>query len=131
MRQTQGSNRVYSESFKRKVVEEIMSGKLTVSGAMKKYDIGGSMTVYRWVRRYGSPTKKSSVRSMVLTPEEAEQSQEKDIRIRHLEHALAETSMQVSCLTEVIHHIDKEYGIDAKKKYGTMLSERLAKRRTP
>ncbi len=108
-----------------------MSGKLTVSGAMKKYDIGGSMTVYRWVRRYGSPTKKSSVRSMVLTPEEAEQSQEKDIRIRHLEHALAETSMQVSCLTEVIHHIDKEYGIDAKKKYGTMLSERLAKRRTP
>lgn len=122
---------MYSESFKRKVVEEIKSGKLSVCGAMKKYDIGGSMTVYRWVRRYGSPSKQSSVRSMVLTPEEAVHSQEKDIRIRHLEHALAETSMQVSCLSEVIHHIDKEYGIDAKKKFGTMLSERLAKRRKP
>ncbi|MGI6197675.1 MAG: transposase, partial [Candidatus Cloacimonadaceae bacterium] len=43
----------YSEAFKLKVVEEIERGHLTITKAMRLYDIKGSATIYNWIRKYG------------------------------------------------------------------------------
>ncbi len=44
--------RVYSEAFKRMVVQEYEQGA-RVTDLMRKYDIGGRGTIKRWVQKYG------------------------------------------------------------------------------
>ncbi len=43
----------YSDAFKLKVVQDIEKGKLTISEARRLYEINGTNTVYRWLRKYG------------------------------------------------------------------------------
>lgn len=46
-------NRVkYSEEFKRQVIEDVLSGRLSAHGARLHYKISGTMTVYDWVKRH-------------------------------------------------------------------------------
>jgi len=45
----------YSEAFKRQVVGELERGKHpSIESARRAYRIHGSMTVWNWVRKYGS-----------------------------------------------------------------------------
>ena len=43
--------RKFGKDFKRKVAEEVRSGLLTATQAMKQYDLSSNL-VYRWVDRY-------------------------------------------------------------------------------
>nr|WP_078128349.1 transposase [Leptospira alexanderi] len=45
--------RRYSEAFKRKVIEEIESGKYNQNQAMKNYGIQGSVTIRGRLKKYG------------------------------------------------------------------------------
>lgn len=70
----------FSEALKRKVVEEVESGKLTAKEAAELYGISSARTVNHWIFRHqGRKTK--IVR--VVMKNEAE-------RIRELEQALAD-----------------------------------------
>lgn len=44
----------YSKSFKMQLVREVESGRLCAEEVRRKYQIPGSSTVMKWVRRYGS-----------------------------------------------------------------------------
>jgi transposase len=44
----------YSQAFKMQVVREVESGKSCAWEVQRKYNIGGTNTVMRWVRQYGS-----------------------------------------------------------------------------
>jgi transposase-like protein len=43
-------NGIYSESFKRRVVLEVLSGSITKEGARLRYGIGGNSTILEWMR---------------------------------------------------------------------------------
>ena len=43
----------YREGFKKRIVDEILSGNLSYRGAKKKYNIGSLQTLSRWVKEYG------------------------------------------------------------------------------
>lgn len=43
----------YSESFKLAVIRDIEENHLTIHSALKKYDIRGSLTINKWMRKYG------------------------------------------------------------------------------
>ena len=45
------SRRKFGKDFKLKVVEEVRSGLLTATQAMKQYDLSSNL-VYRWIDRY-------------------------------------------------------------------------------
>lgn len=45
------NRRKFGKDFKRKVVEEVRSGLLTATQAMKQYDLSSNL-VYRWMDRY-------------------------------------------------------------------------------
>ena len=42
----------YSETFKRQLAKRVLSGELSVMEASRQYQIGGKMTIYRWLRKY-------------------------------------------------------------------------------
>lgn len=59
--------RIYSESFKRLVVEEYESGHLNKDQLQRKYDIRGNQCIKNWLRKYSKlayPVYKSIGRSM-------------------------------------------------------------------
>ena len=121
----------YSETFKRKVVEELESGKLSsVSSARRRYGIAGALTVQGWVKKLG----KNHLLGKVVRVETLEEGREVErLRrlVRELEHALAQTQMrellaeaqfEVLCERQGISDVEEE-----KKKAAVELSKRHGK----
>ena len=80
----------YIEAFKRQVVEQIASGKFSsLHKARTAYGIRGSMTVVKWVRKYGREDLLPK-RIRIETMEEIDHLKEARLRIKELEAALAD-----------------------------------------
>jgi len=83
----------YSEAFKMQIVEEIGQGKFaTISHAQKAYGICGSVTIQKWIKKYGRPELLPK-RVRVETMTEIDELKEAKKRIRDLEKALADSHM--------------------------------------
>ena len=81
----------YSEAFKRQVVEQLERGEFSsLEDARRRYGIKGSMTVCKWVRRFGRNHLLAKV-VRVETPDEARESDALRRQVRELESALAKT----------------------------------------
>jgi len=80
----------YSEAFKRQVVDELERGKFdSVFRASRAYRIKGSMTVERWVRKYGREELLPKI-MRVESLKERDEIKEARKRIKDLEAALAD-----------------------------------------
>ena len=107
----------YSISFKQMVVNEVESGR-SCEYLRRKYDIGSTVTIPRWVERLGkSHLLNKLVR--IETMEDKNRDKEKDAEIKRLKMALADSVMAQACLEEVIKMANVEYKTDLKKNFGT------------
>jgi transposase len=109
----------YSISFKQMVVNEVESGR-SCEYLRRKYDIGSTVTIPRWVQRLG---KNHLLNKLVRieTMEDKNRDKEKDEEIKRLKMALADAHMAKACLEEVIKMANVEYKTDLKKNFGTQL----------
>lgn len=109
----------YSEAFKVKVVNEIESGRLTISQASRLYEICGTTTVYKWLRKYG---KNDLIRKFVRIEMKDEKSQlkAKEERIRELESALSAVTLHNICLQSYVEVVNENLSEEEKK---TLLSQ--------
>ena len=105
----------YSDAFKRKVVEEVESGKYSISGAMRVYDIGGNMTIQRWMRGVG---KRHLVGTIVRPEMENERDKIKSLEKEKqaLESALAQAQLKIIVLESTISVLEEKSGAAVKKK---------------
>jgi transposase-like protein len=114
----------YSIAFKQKVVSEIESGKLTVSGARKVYDITGIGTIENWLKKLG----KSHLLNKVVRIEmidEKDKIKELEREKRALESALAQTQLKLLAMESLLETAEEHYGLDfqeIKKNIGTKRS---------
>ena len=106
----------YSISFKQMVVNEVESGR-SCEYLRRKYDIGSTVTIPRWVERLG---KNHLLNKLVRieTMEDKNRDKEKDAEIKRLKMALADAVMAKACLEEVIKMANDEYKTDLKKNFG-------------
>ena len=105
----------YSEAFKQQLLREIENGKFeSVWAASRAYGIRGTMTVQRWVRRYGREHLLGKV-VRVETPQEINEAKELRKRVRELEKALADAHLdarldaaylQIACRAAGIEDVD-------------------------
>ena len=121
----------YSEAFKRQVVEEIAQGKFaSIYQAGRAYGVGGSKTVYDWVRKYGR-AELLPKRIRIETMKERDELRESRKRVRELEAALADAHMD-RCLVDAFLEIACEKlqmtPEELKKKSGLKLSDALGRR---
>lgn len=94
----------YSEAFKRKVVSELEAGKFgSHQQAMRAYDIRGSSTVSRWLRKYGKNHLLPKV-IRVETRDERDQLKALKKQVKDLEKALAKVTVK-SVLDEAYFEI--------------------------
>ena len=116
------TQRDYSMSFKLQVVAEVESGKLSITGALRKYGIQSHSTVLNWIRKYGIFDREYQVqRLMNKTPEQ--KILELEQRIKLLERQKASFEKQVEIAEEksiffdmMIDIAEKEFKIPIRKK---------------
>ena len=118
MKRTLIGKRRYAEAFKRQAVRDIESGKFTVGEIRRRYEIAGSMTVNRWLLKYGRgkvvslPKKRSGFVAQSGRAEMLER------RTRELEQAVARLTVENVALESVIEEAQVHFGIDLKKTFG-------------
>jgi transposase-like protein len=117
---------IYSEAFRRQVVEEIERGKFaSIYEANRAYGIKGNATINRWVQKYGQGELLQK-RVRIETLKERDELKEARKRIRELEAALADAHIDC-CLEESYLKIACEYlgynPLDFKKKNAITLSD--------
>jgi transposase-like protein len=113
----------YSQAFKQKVVSEIEEGKLTVSEAGRLYDIKGSGTIKKWIKKLGKNHLLKKVVKIELT-DEVEKLKQTEKERRELESALAQAHLKIMSLEKMLEIAGREYGVDFKKKYDTKASKK-------
>lgn len=116
----------YSEAFKLQIVSELESGKLrSIFEARKRYNIRGTNTINRWVRKYGKEHLLTKV-VLVKTTDEKDQLKAMKQEIHKLKSALADAHLdlrlekawvKIACERAGIEDVD-----EFKKKVDTMQS---------
>jgi len=126
----------HNEQFKRRVVSEVLAGKITKEEARRRYEIAGKSTVLKWMRvmaglkatdvgtdpvpilrSMGKDTRKS-------TPKENRLEQERlHAEIKRLKAALAHSELKGRAYEIMLEIGREQYGIDLEKKPGAKQSK--------
>jgi len=84
----------YGEAFKMAVVRELEDKDLPFEDIRRRFDIKGSSTVQKWVRKYGKGIR--GIRIRVEKPEEISEVNRLRARVRQLESALADANIDAA-----------------------------------
>jgi len=106
---TKQQRRVYSEAFKRMVVQEYEQGA-SVTSLMRKYDIGGWGTIKRWVQKYGrQPYRTETV--YIHTADDLDHVRRLQKQVQELKALVADLTLENRMLRAAL----EVAGIDPKK----------------
>jgi transposase len=84
----------YSEAFKMAAVRELEEQDLPFEDIRRKYGIKGTVTVQKWVRKYGNGSRGKVIR--VERPKEINELKRLKDRVRRLETALADANIEIA-----------------------------------
>ena len=107
--------RKYSESFKRKVVDEYERGFLNKDRLAARYGIKGNDTILTWCRKYGKLPYPRRADAQTGRPMKDPQKQ----RIKELERALSDALLKIKAYEKLIELAEQQEGVVIKKKDGT------------
>jgi transposase-like protein len=105
----------YSESFKLQVVEEVLSGQISQTGAQKKYGIGGNTTISRWIKKFSNFAEEQPTRRNEMSKEKEEIARLKKDK-EDLERALGKAHLEILRLETTVDVYSKEVEKQRKKK---------------
>jgi transposase-like protein len=105
---------IYSEAFKRKVIEEVKSGEISQSSAQRKYGIGGKMTIKKWLERSKKMETEKDIKRETVEKELLELEKLKSEK-QQLESALAQAHLKILTLETIIELAEEHYGEPIKK----------------
>ena len=114
----------YSISFKQMIVREIEEEGHSFDFIRKKYGIGGSVTISKWVRQLGKHHLLNKV-VRIETMNERDRLKQLEEENKKLKIALADAFMAKDCLEGVIRLADEEFKTDLKKNFGGRLPVKL------
>ena len=109
--------RRFSESFKRKKVQEIESGQVKISEICRVYQIR-KQSVYKWLQKYGSMQQKKE-RLIVETESDTLKVIELQRRVAELERIIGQKQIEIDFKDKMIELAEEVYHVDIKKKFCT------------
>ena len=115
--------RYYSDEFKWKVIQEVISGKFTKEEAKRLYGIGGNSAILYWMRKLEGIDKypKPSIKKAVII-ETMKLKSEQEIRIEELEKQLERERIRGDLWKKAVELAEEQLNIDIRKKYGAKQS---------
>ena len=103
----------YSEAFKRQVVSEYEGGH-SVASLQEKYDITGNGTIERWVKKYAHAGLRHEL-VIIQRGDERERQKAVEARVRELETAVAQLTLEKIVLESSLADAEKLLGVEVKK----------------
>ena len=110
---------VYSESFKLKIIDEVLNGEITKAEARRIYGIRSKNAILEWTRKYSGETGFDSKGRALKKPPAAKLQDQLAIqnrRILKLEEALRKEKLKVALSNKMIDIAEEELGVDIRKK---------------
>lgn len=111
------SSRLFSEEFKRTVVQDYEKGQFSVLELSKLYQIHTTI-IYRWIQKYSSYNKRK-----LKVVEMADSSKQKlknlHKRVEELERIVGQKQLNIDFLEKMIELANAHYSIDIKKNSAT------------
>jgi len=111
----------YEDSFKRQVVLEVLSGKITKEEARRRYAIGGKSTELGWMRQYAGMSSKSfnyDPLPILRDMKEDRTKSELKKKIKELEAKLEYAELKGSAYQIMVEIAKDQYNLDLEKKRG-------------
>ena len=105
----------YSEAFRKTVVKEYETGE-TIEALRQRYGIGGGSTIQQWIKKYGIAGLRHEV-VIMQRADEKRREKELEARVKELEVALAQLTLDKLMLETTLEVAGELYGEDFKKKY--------------
>jgi transposase-like protein len=115
--------RKYNPKEQREIARLVLNGQESVLSAMKRFDIGGKMTIYRWIKQFQegklqdrNPTYMAKSSKTVSKPNQVKQISDPtdELEILRLKVLAYETMIDIA---------EKELGISIKKKSSAKQSQ--------
>jgi transposase-like protein len=123
----------YSMSLKLQIVQEIETGKLTISAATKKYGIQCRKTVVEWLKKFGNfDWENQTPSNMPKSPEQKIMELEAQVKLLEKQKAFLEQQAYVADKKAIIFDMmidiaEQEYKIDIRKNLPPEQSTNLKK----
>lgn len=111
----------YSEEFKWKVVQEVISGKYNKEEARRIYNIKSNCAILYWMRKFSGDNDYRTSGSPVSRKIELSHMKEltqKDKRIKELEESLKREQLRADLWQKMIEIAEEQLDLDIRKKYG-------------
>lgn len=114
----------YPDELKLKVVEEYLASGKSQLEILKKHNIHGHCSIYRWMRKFGisQPTQQQVELQREMAKEATEKTKreiELEARIAELEKDLGTEQFRTKALNKMIDIIERDLKIPVRKKFGT------------
>lgn len=112
---TKHSQKSYSLAFVMEVINEVQSGRISMTRAQRKYGIGGNTTIQRWIEKYGkfkAAKNKEIDRMSSLELENEKLRKEK----QELESALAKAHLKILTLESLVEVYQEDQNKEGEKK---------------
>ena len=111
----------YTDEFKIRIVEEVLSGKITKEECRYRYGIKGNSTVLRWIRKFIGTYNRFPDMSTKPKSEEIEKLQE---QLRLLKRELEYERLKSTSYLEMIKIAEEDLKISIRKKSGAKPSKK-------
>lgn len=110
----------FTEKFKRKVVAEVLSGRLGKEQARRVYAIKGKSAVTDWVRYYGIEQSDKNTAAIALQAMNEEQQSKEELlrRITILEEQLQQEKHRAGLYKTILELAEQQLKISIRKKFG-------------
>ena len=136
MKKNRSNNRrkpqTYSNEFKWKVVQEVLSGEITQAEAKRKYNIKSNAAILYWTRQLSGIDNYRESKMLYLPEQETivkNVSIEKDKKIQELQESLEKEKNRSLIYEKIIEVAEQEYGLPIRKKSGAKQLKELKKLR--
>lgn len=115
--QSERLRRTFSESFKRKKVQEIETGQSKISEICRQYQVTAN-NVSRWIKKHGNMQTKKE-RLIVESQSDTIQLLGLKQRVAELERIVGQKQILIDFQSKMIDIAEETYGVDIKKKFAT------------
>ena len=112
--------RHFSEAMKIKKVREIESGQTKISEIVREYEVA-PMTVYRWLKKFGTMKKKPE-KIIIESDSDTAKLLGLQKKVAELERTIGQKQIIIDFKDKMIELAEEHYKIDIKKNFSTQQS---------
>ena len=107
----------FTETFKRQVIAEVLSGRLSKEQARKQYQIRGKSLIINWIRKFDLPTP-------IYMSEPSLNEKDLQTKIKRMERELEDAQLRAEAYSKMIDIAERELKISIRKKSNTKQSKK-------